>query len=114
MVLLYIEIFRYIYIIECMAPKEIEIVAIYRALGDEVRLGMVGHIARSGDSAASCTVVSSCASLLALSQPTISHHFAKLVSSGVLIEQKQGVQKIYSLNREALTRAGVDIDKIIN
>ena len=97
-----------------MAPKEIDIVAIYRALGDEVRLGMVGYIARSGDSAASCTVVSSCASLLALSQPTISHHFAKLVSSGVLIEQKQGVQKIYSLNREVLTRAGVDIDKIIN
>ena len=97
-----------------MTSNEVDPVAIYRALGDEVRLGMVKKIANAKEPVASCSIVSGCASWLKLSQPAVSHHFAKLVSSGVLIEQKQGVQKIYSLNREALTRAGVDIDKIIN
>lgn len=97
-----------------MIPKDIDIVAIYRALGDNIRLGMVRHIAKSESVVASCTVVSACASLLALSQPAISHHFAKLVSSGVLTEQKQGSQKIYSLNRELLCQAGIDIDKLIS
>ena len=107
-----IEIYKYFYIIECMTLHKTDPVAIYRALGDEVRLGMVKKIANAGGPVASCTIVSSCSSLLALSQPTVSHHFAKLVSSGVLIEQKQGTQKLYSVDHAALRSAGVDITNI--
>ncbi|NCU29383.1 transcriptional regulator [Candidatus Saccharibacteria bacterium] len=97
-----------------MALHNVDTVAIYRALGDEIRLGMVKKIANADGLVASCTVVSSCSSLLTLSQPTISHHFAKLVSSGVLVERKQGTQKLYELDYEALQSAGVDINKIIS
>ena len=96
-----------------MTSNEVDPVAIYRALGDEVRLGMVKKIANAKEPVASCSIVSGCASWLKLSQPAVSHHFAKLVSSKVLTEHKHGTQKLYELNLEALKLAGVDINKLI-
>lgn len=95
-----------------MILHAVDVVAVYRALGDEVRLGIVKKLATAGEPIASCTLVSSCASLLALSQPTVSHHLAKLVGSGVLLEQKQGTQKLYRVDYETLRAAGVDIRTI--
>lgn len=97
-----------------MASNSVDKVAIYKALGDDIRLGMVKSIAASAYEVTSSQVVESCASLLNLSQPTISHHFAKLVASGVLLEQKQGSQKLYRINRQVLVSAGIDISKLIN
>ena len=97
-----------------MTLHNTDAVAIYRALGDEVRMGIVKMIARTGGPIASCTIVSSCSSLTALSQPTVSHHFAKLVSGGVLVESKRGAQKLYDINYSALRSVGVDITKIIS
>lgn len=95
-----------------MAPKTINITLVYKALGDDIRLGMVKNIESADELVASQQVVSSCSSLLGLSQPTISHHFAKLVASGILSEEKQGTQKLYRIDYDVLEAAGVDIRKI--
>lgn len=85
---------------------------IFKALADETRLGIVRKLSAENKAVASCDLVASCASFLKLSQPAISHHFGKLVSSGVLIEHKQGVQKTYEVNRALLKSAGIDVNKI--
>ncbi len=47
-----------------------------------------------------------------LSQPTLSHHFSKLIESGVLHVKKDGVSHYYSVNKTYLTGIGIDIEKI--
>ncbi len=96
-----------------MISTTVDTVAVYKALGDEIRLGMVRKIAASSEPLASCTVVSSCASLLKLSQPTVSHHFAKLVAAGVLVEEKEGTQKLYRVDYDVLREAGVNVDQLL-
>jgi len=84
----------------------------FKALADEVRLGIVKKLASSPDPIPGCDVVSSCASLLALSQPAVSHHFSKLVDAGVVREEKRGVQKVYTLDVAFLDSIGVDVTKL--
>jgi len=96
-----------------MISVAVDTVAVYKALGDEVRLGMVKRIAANVEPIASCTVVLSCASLLKLAQPTISHHFAKLVAAGVLVEEKEGTQKLYRVDYDLLRAAGVDVEQLL-
>ena len=90
----------------------VDTIAIFRAIGDETRLEIVRRLATSKKSVSSCDVVGSCVSLSNLSQPAASHHFAKLVAAGIVLEEKSGTQKLYNLNRPLLKRAGVDIDKL--
>lgn len=96
-----------------MQTVSVDTVAVYKALGDEVRLGMVKKIAQSKDPVASCDIVASCAALLKLAQPTVSHHFAKLVAAGVLVEEKTGTQKLYRVDTDVLRVAGVDVKKLL-
>jgi DNA-binding transcriptional ArsR family regulator len=98
---------------ERMLSVAVDTVAVYKALGDEVRLGMVQKIAASSEPVASCTIVSSCSSLLKLAQPTVSHHFAKLVDAGVLEEEKVGTQKLYRVNTDVLRAAGVNVEQLL-
>ena len=83
-----------------------------KALADETRLGIVKRIAIEGGVMPSCEIVRSCESLTKISQPTLSHHFAKLVDAGVLVQQKQGTQNLYEVNREELAKRGIDITKV--
>jgi len=87
-------------------------VIVLRALGDEVRLGMVRALLHERKAVSGCDIVSSCASLTKLAQPTMSHHFHKLVEAGVLIEAKDGVAKSYQLNRPLLKSVGININKL--
>ena len=87
-------------------------VEILRALADDIRLGMVKKIAEDNGKVSSCDVVASCESLTKLSQPTLSHHFAKLVDAGVIIQHKAGTKNAYELNTELLTQSGIDITKL--
>lgn len=87
-------------------------VTVLRALGDDVRLGMVKAIAHEKRAVSGCDIVSSCATLSRLAQPTVSHHFHKLVEAGVLTEGKDGVAKHYQLNRSLLRTLGIDINKL--
>jgi ArsR family transcriptional regulator len=84
-------------------------IAVLKALSDPTRLKLVRELARDPASAKSCGSLSADA---CLSQPAMSHHFAKLVGAGVVTEQKDGKQKNYQLNRELLNSCGITVDKL--
>lgn len=86
---------------------------VLRALADDIRLGMVRKLAACpDDTLPGCELVASCPSFEQLSQPTMSHHLAKLVDAGVVSEQKQGVSKNYLLDRSYLLSLGIDVNKL--
>lgn len=107
----HIDIFKYFYIIDTVMTHDTT-VTVLRALGDDVRLGMVRALLHERKAVSGCDIVSSCASFTKLSQPTMSHHFNKLVEGRVLIESKDGVAKSYQLNRTLLKSVGIDINKL--
>jgi DNA-binding transcriptional ArsR family regulator len=53
-------------------------------------------------------IIGGCSEVLKLSQPTLSHHFHRLVQSGVLLERKSGTEKFYRINYELLRSIGID------
>lgn len=81
-------------------------VDLFKALADETRMEIVRELAKSGD-CVSCRKVSSVSSL---SQPAMSHHLSKLVDSGVILEEKKGKEKLYTLNKELLIAKGISPD----
>lgn len=84
----------------------------FKALGDDIRLGIVRELALQSQPVASCDIVQACASRARLSQPAMSHHFGKLVDAGVLVEEKQGTQKQYSVDAAYLASLGIDVTKL--
>lgn len=88
-----------------------ERVEILKALADETRLSIVQKLVHESDKVPSCDILS-CPSVHKLSQPAMSHHFGKLVDAGVIIETKQGTQKLYELNCALLTSAGINITSL--
>ncbi len=90
----------------------INTVNILKSLADDTRMSIVRRLARDDCEVAGSDIVATCAEFLKLSQPTMSHHFARLVQSGVLRERKVGTEKIYELNKELLTSAGIDVTKL--
>lgn len=87
-------------------------VEVLKALADESRLSIVRKLALADMPVTSCDIVAQCRSLGSLSQPAASHHFGKLVRSGIVRETKRGTQKVYELNRELLAKIGVDGTKL--
>ena len=84
-------------------------VAVLKALADPTRLKLVRELARSSAKAESCSRLSENA---CLSQPAMSHHFAKLVNAGVVTEQKDGKEKSYHLNRPLLAECGITAEQL--
>ena len=83
-------------------------VKILKALANPTRLGLVRQLA-------ACPEGKSCDDLSAkfyLSQPTMSHHFIKLVEAEVVVEGKAGTQKSYVLNRQLLKKHGISVNKL--
>lgn len=85
---------------------------IFKSLGDETRLSIVRKLAHEDKEVNGRDIVLDCAVALKLSQPTMSHHFQTLVSAGVLIERKVGVEKHYQLNQPLITSIGIDAHKL--
>ncbi len=83
-------------------------ITILKALADPVRLSIVRGLG-SEQCTRKCSELSEASSL---SQPSMSHHFAKLIAAGVITEQKQGREKSYILNTDVLVDAGIDINKL--
>jgi DNA-binding transcriptional ArsR family regulator len=79
-------------------------VAVLKALADPTRLNLVRELVRNPALQQSCGNLSKEA---CLSQPAMSHHFAKLVNAGVVLEQKDGKEKSYKLNRQLLIDCGI-------
>ncbi len=85
---------------------------ILKSLADDMRLSIVRKLAKDGCEDAGIDIVSDCANALRLSQPTMSHHFARLVQAGVLLERKAGKEKFYRLNVQLLESIGIDPKKL--
>jgi DNA-binding transcriptional ArsR family regulator len=85
---------------------------VLKSLADDTRLSIVRKLALDGCEVRSTDIINSCAEFHKLSQPAMSHHFSKLVSAGVLLERKAGVEKRYELNVELLSDIGVDASKL--
>ena len=83
-------------------------VAVLKALADPIRLEMLTPFV-AGDEVQCGEIQSNCPR----SQPTVSHHLARLVESGLLIEQKEGTQKSYRLNRALLDELGIDLKRLL-
>jgi hypothetical protein len=70
----------------------------FKALADESRLRLVGYLGQGERN------VGDLASLLALSEPTVSHHLTKLRTAGLVTLRTAGNQRFYSLNKSGLER----------
>ena len=85
-----------------------QLAKIFKALSDDTRLEIIGHVAKEKEIA--------CQELMKrfpLSQPTMSHHFNKLVKAGGLNNRKDGVVWFYTLNADYLLSLGIQIEKIL-
>ena len=83
------------------------VLKVFKALSDQTRIKIVKKLMN-------CDEIS-CQELMKqfpLSQPTLSHHFSKLIDSKVLDARKDGVSHYYSINRTYLAKIGIDIDKL--
>lgn len=80
---------------------------IFKALSDETRLKIAIHLAKRRE--LSCQELSR---NFKLSQPTLSHHFSKLLAAGVILERKQGQKHYYRINHRLLKSHGVDLKLI--
>jgi ArsR family transcriptional regulator len=81
-------------------------VELLKALADPTRLQMVGVLKRSSEPVCICDFTAS----FDLSQPTISHHMAKLKDAGLVEVTKAGIWAYYRLKShlDAKTRALLD------
>jgi ArsR family transcriptional regulator len=91
-----------------MSTISTQSIAVLKALADPMRLEILAHFMQKepvscGDIRTECP----------LSQPTVSHHMACLVKSGLLLEQKDGTQKMYRLNKSLLQELGLDLSLLI-
>ena len=82
-------------------------VGVLKALADPTRLQMMGMLKRSPKAVCICDFTAA----FELSQPTISHHMAKLRQSGLVEVTKIGIWAYYRLSArlDAKTRALLDV-----
>ena len=103
----YIDILKYIYII-----YHIDTAQILKSMADDTRLAIIRKLATKTDEVACKEIVNDCSIALQLSQPTMSHHLARLVQTGVVLERKLGKEKFYKLNHELLLSSGINPEKL--
>jgi predicted transcriptional regulator len=80
-----------------------QLLAFFKALANDSRLKIVGILANR-----ECSV-SDLADLLDLSEPTVSHHLAKLKDLDLVTMETEGNSHIYALNEEALVQLNKDV-----
>jgi DNA-binding transcriptional ArsR family regulator len=85
---------------------------ILKSLADETRLSLVRKLVAENREVRGSEMITSCSEALKLSQPALSHHFSRLVQSGVFIERKVGVEKRYRLDYKLLQSIGLNPKKL--
>jgi DNA-binding transcriptional ArsR family regulator len=85
---------------------------ILKSIADNTRLAIIRKLVSENDEVAGSKLISGCSEALQLAQPTVSHHFARLVQSGVLLDRKSGTEKYYRLNTDLLHSIGLDPSKL--
>lgn len=84
-------------------------VKFFKALADETRLAILKRLLTVDEMA--------CQELMkefSLTQPTLSHHFNKLIDAGIINNRKEGVLWFYSINKKFLKEKGLDLYKLIS
>jgi ArsR family transcriptional regulator len=79
---------------------------LFKALSNQTRIDIVCSLATRKES--------SCQELMkkfSLSQPTLSHHFNKLIDAKIIQSRRDGVLWYYKLNKSYLKEIGIDINK---
>ncbi len=79
----------------------------FKALADPTRIGLLKQI---GDSEVSCQELQK---KFDLSQPTLSHHFKKLIDADIILQRKEKTANFYAVNDEFLKKIGIDIQKLL-
>jgi ArsR family transcriptional regulator len=74
---------------------------LFKALGDETRLRILGYILAKGDALCVCHIEDR---IKDLSQPTISHHLRLLREAGLVTTERRGTWIYYAVNRAARDR----------
>ena len=69
-----------------------------KALGDPIRLQLVDVLRRHAGEVCVCELVP----LFGVSQPTLSHHLAKLRAAGIVDSQRRGLWAYYYVRPDAL------------
>lgn len=85
---------------------------IFKSMADDTRLAIIRKLASEDQEVPCKTILNDCSLALKLSQPTMSHHLARLAQAGVIIERKLGKEKLYKLNRGLLSDIGINPDKL--
>jgi ArsR family transcriptional regulator len=85
-----------------------ETVTILKALADPTRLGIIRQLACESQGTP-CTKVRNQSPL---SQPTMSHHLSKLAEAGIVLERKDGKEKIYEVNTALLEAHGIAVSRL--
>jgi len=77
-------------------PKDLSSYAtLFKALGDETRLSILGFLLARGDTLCVCEIE---AQVKELSQPTISHHLRLLREAGLVTAERRGTWVYYAVN----------------
>ena len=71
---------------------------LFKALGDETRLEILGLLAAAGAELCACDIEGH----FELSQPTISHHLKILREAGLVTGERRGTWVYYALDRSTL------------
>jgi len=71
---------------------------LFKALGDDTRIEIVGLLAAAGTELCACDIESH----FDLSQPTISHHLKLLRDAGVVTGERRGTWVYYALDHNTL------------
>lgn len=80
---------------------------VFKALSDRTRFEIVLFLI--GRKECSCQELSL---QFDLSQPTLSHHFARLKEAGVIHVRREGVAHYYRVDRQYLRGIGIDLKKM--
>ena len=78
----------------------------FKALADPARVKIVNLLATSPEPVCVCEFTAP----LGLSQPTVSHHLKKLMSTGLLEREQRGTWAYYSLRPDALGGLAAALD----
>ena len=99
----------------CAAPLPLgptqagQTVALLKALADPTRLQMVGILKRSTDPVCICDFTAT----FKLSQPTISHHIARLKEAGLVEVTREGLWAYYRLRTPLDTNTRALLDTLV-
>jgi len=74
---------------------------LFKALGDDTRLAILGFLASAGDALCVCEIEDY---VKELSQPTISHHLRQLREAGLVTAERRGTWIYYAIDRTAHAR----------